>query len=67
MVPPKLHNAILTMNDLRAGATLVLAALAAEGQSVLHGVEHIDRGYENIEARLRTLGAHIERQKEEGL
>ena len=65
--PTKLHNAILTMNDLRAGATLVLAALAAEGQSVLHGVEHIDRGYENIEARLRTLGAHIERQKEEGL
>lgn len=65
--PTKLHNAILTMNDLRAGATLVLAALSAEGQSVLHGVEHIDRGYENIEARLRSLGAHIARQKEEGL
>lgn len=63
--PTKLHNAILTMNDLRAGATLVLAALAAEGQSVLHGVEHIDRGYENIEERLTKLGAIIERQKEE--
>lgn len=65
--PTKLHNAILTMQDLRAGATLVLAALAAEGQSVLHGVEHIDRGYEKIEERLRTLGAQIERQKEEEL
>lgn len=63
--PTKLHNAILTMNDLRAGATLVLAALAAKGQSVLHGVEHIDRGYEKIEERLRALGAQIERQKEE--
>lgn len=63
--PIKLHNAILTMNDLRAGATLVLAALAAEGQSVLHGALHIDRGYENIEERLRRLGAQIERQKEE--
>ncbi|MEK9143270.1 MAG: UDP-N-acetylglucosamine 1-carboxyvinyltransferase, partial [Patescibacteria group bacterium] len=63
--PTRLHNAILTMNDLRAGATLVLAALAAEGQSVLHGVEHIDRGYEKIEERLTKLGANIERQKEE--
>lgn len=65
--PTKLHNAILTMNDLRAGATLVLAALAADGQSVLHGVEHIDRGYENIEERLRKLGANIVRKKEEGI
>ncbi|MBI5620286.1 UDP-N-acetylglucosamine 1-carboxyvinyltransferase [Candidatus Gottesmanbacteria bacterium] len=63
--PTSLHNAILTMHDLRAGATLVLAALTAQGQSVLHGVEHIDRGYENIEERLRLLGAHIERKKEE--
>ena len=63
--PTKLHNAILTMNDLRAGATLVLAALAADGQSVLHGVEHIDRGYEKIEERLGKLGAIIERHKEE--
>lgn len=63
--PTNLHNAILTMNDLRAGATLVLAALAAEGQSVLHGVEHIDRGYEKIEERLARLGAKIQREKEE--
>lgn len=63
--PTKLHNAILVMNDLRAGATLVLAALAACGQSVLHGAGHIDRGYEKIEERLGKLGATIERQKEE--
>lgn len=63
--PTKLHNAILTMSDLRAGATLVLAALAAEGQSVLHGIREIDRGYEKIEERLRALGAQIKRQKEE--
>lgn len=65
--PTKLHNAILTMHDLRAGATLVLAALAAEGQSVLRGAEHIDRGYEKIEERLTKLGAIIERKKEEGI
>lgn len=65
--PTKLHDAILTMHDLRAGATLVLAALAAEGQSVLHGVEHIDRGYEKIEERLRALGAKIERVKDESV
>ncbi|MBI4066309.1 UDP-N-acetylglucosamine 1-carboxyvinyltransferase [Candidatus Gottesmanbacteria bacterium] len=63
--PTKLHNAILMMSDLRAGATLVLAALAAEGESVLHGVEQIDRGYEKIEERLRALGAQIERVKED--
>ncbi len=65
--PTNLHNAILSMHDLRAGATLVLAALAADGQSVLHGVEHIDRGYENIEKRLGLLGARIERKKEESV
>jgi len=63
--PTKLHNAVLTMTDLRAGATLVLAALAADGQSVIHGVEQIDRGYEHIEDRLHALGANIERIKEE--
>jgi UDP-N-acetylglucosamine 1-carboxyvinyltransferase len=63
----RLHNAMLTMHDLRAGATLVLAALVAEGQSVLCGIEHIDRGYEKIEVRLRNLGAQIERVKEEGV
>ncbi|MBI3577730.1 UDP-N-acetylglucosamine 1-carboxyvinyltransferase [Candidatus Gottesmanbacteria bacterium] len=63
--PTKLHNAILEIDDLRAGATLVLAALAASGTSYVHRVEQIDRGYEKIEERLRMLGASIERVKEE--
>ncbi len=63
--PTKLHNAVLEIDDLRAGATLVLAALAAEGTSYIHGVEQIDRGYEKIEERLSKLGAKIERVKEE--
>lgn len=62
--PTALHNAILAIDDLRAGATLVLAALAAEDETLIHGVEHIDRGYENIEIRLGELGADIKRVKE---
>lgn len=62
--PSKLHNAILNISDLRAGATLVLAALAAEGKSYVSGIEHIDRGYENFEERLKKLGAEIKRIKE---
>ncbi|MDO8461004.1 MAG: UDP-N-acetylglucosamine 1-carboxyvinyltransferase [bacterium] len=56
-----LHNAVLTISDLRAGATLVLAALAARGESVVFGVEHLDRGYEKFEQRLKKLGAQIKR------
>lgn len=63
--PTPLHNAVLTIDDLRAGATLLLAALTADGESYIHGVEQIDRGYEKIEQRLGVLGAHIVRQKEE--
>lgn len=62
--PTRLHNAVLQISDLRAGATLVLAALAARGESYLSGGEHIDRGYESFEARLRSLGAKISRFKE---
>ncbi len=47
--------------DLRAGATLVIAALVAEGESTLHTAEQIDRGYENIEERLVAIGADIKR------
>lgn len=60
-----LHNAILTMNDLRAGATLILAALVAAGESVIHGIEQVDRGYERIEERLASAGAAIRRVKED--
>jgi UDP-N-acetylglucosamine 1-carboxyvinyltransferase len=63
--PTKLHNAVLEMNDLRAGATLLLGALIAEGESYIHGVEQIDRGYEHIEERLVSLGAQITRVKKE--
>jgi len=47
--------------DIRAGLALVLAALAAEGESVIRNVSQIDRGYERIEEKLRALGARIER------
>ena len=63
--PTALHNAVLSIEDLRAGATLVLAALTAGGESIVHGVEQVDRGYEKIEERLRALGARIERVTEE--
>ncbi len=63
--PTPLHNAVLEINDLRAGATLILAALSAPGESVVHGVEQVDRGYEKIEERLAALGAHIQRITEE--
>ena len=59
--PTKLHNAVMVADDIRAGATLVLAALIASGVSYIHGVERIDRGYEKIEERLRKLGAKIKR------
>jgi UDP-N-acetylglucosamine 1-carboxyvinyltransferase len=56
-----LHGAEVEIPDLRAGATLILAALAAEGTSTITGVEHVDRGYEQIEAKLVALGAEIHR------
>lgn len=62
--PTKLHNAVVEISDLRAGATLVLAALSATGESVIFGVEHLDRGYEELEKRLGSLGANIKRVKE---
>jgi UDP-N-acetylglucosamine 1-carboxyvinyltransferase len=63
--PAPLHNAVLEIDDLRAGATLVLAALVAKGESYIHGAEQVDRGYENIETRLKHIGAKITRIKEE--
>ena len=59
--PTPLHGREVTITDLRAGATLILAALAAEETSVISGVEHVDRGYEQIEAKLIALGAQIHR------
>lgn len=59
--PTKLHGSVVQSLDLRAGATLVIAALVAHGESSLGGVEQIDRGYERIEERLIPLGADIAR------
>jgi UDP-N-acetylglucosamine 1-carboxyvinyltransferase len=57
----RLLGAPVQASDLRASASLVLAALAAEGETVINRVYHIDRGYENIVKKLRTVGADIER------
>ncbi len=56
---PRLIGAPMMASDLRASAALILAALAAEGQSEILRVYHIDRGYEHIEAKLRQLGADV--------
>ena len=59
--PCTLRGAEVGIADLRAGATLILAALIAEGTSVVSGIEHVDRGYEQIEAKLVAIGAQINR------
>jgi len=62
--PARLIGADVEISDLRAGASLILAALAASGTSVIHGGHHVRRGYENIEAKFLDLGARIERVQE---
>jgi UDP-N-acetylglucosamine 1-carboxyvinyltransferase len=57
----ELKAATLTSPDIRAGVSLLIAALSAKGQSTIHNIEQIDRGYENIDTRLKQLGAKIER------
>lgn len=63
--PTKLHNGVVTITDLRAGATLVLAAIAATGESVILEIQHLDRGYEKFDYRLNSLGADIRRVTDE--
>ena len=62
--PVQLTGAPVTASDLRASASLVLAGLVAEGETSISRVYHIDRGYERIEAKLRAVGADIERIRE---
>jgi UDP-N-acetylglucosamine 1-carboxyvinyltransferase len=62
--PTQLYGEVLDSPDIRAGMALVLAALTAEGQSVIRNVGQIDRGYERIDEKLRLLGAQIERVSE---
>ncbi len=57
--PCRLRGAEAVIPDLRAGATMVLAALAAEGESRVTGVEHVKRGYENLVGKLSAVGAQI--------
>lgn len=56
---PKLNGTTVLAKDLRGGAALVLAGMAAEGTTVVEGVEHIDRGYEELGNKLKSLGADI--------
>ena len=60
---PKLTGAEVTATDLRAGAAMIVAGLAAEGRTEISGVAHIDRGYEDIVGKLASLGASIIRRK----
>jgi UDP-N-acetylglucosamine 1-carboxyvinyltransferase len=57
----RLSGAPVMASDLRASAALILAGLAAEGATQVNRVYHIDRGYENIDGKLKSLGARIER------
>lgn len=58
---PRLSGAPVRAPDIRAGAALVLAGLAADGETLVTGIEHIDRGYEGFDAKLRALGADVTR------
>lgn len=62
--PCELFGADVMATDLRASSALVLAAMAAEGTTNVHRIYHLDRGYEDLEGKLRLLGAKIERLKE---
>jgi UDP-N-acetylglucosamine 1-carboxyvinyltransferase len=61
----KLQGAPVMASDLRAGAALVMAGLAAEGETHVRRIYHIDRGYDNFEGKLRGLGAVIKREPDE--
>ncbi|MCS7060403.1 MAG: UDP-N-acetylglucosamine 1-carboxyvinyltransferase [Anaerolineae bacterium] len=60
--PSRLHGETVQSPDIRAGVALVIAALCAEGQSVISNIQQIDRGYERFDEKLRALGAQIERR-----
>jgi UDP-N-acetylglucosamine 1-carboxyvinyltransferase len=57
----RLSGARLMATDLRASASLVIAGLVAEGETLVDRIYHLDRGYDRMEAKLRALGADIER------
>ena len=59
----KLSGATVMATDLRASASLVIAGLVADGETVIERIYHLDRGYDQMEAKLRGIGADIERVK----
>ncbi len=59
--PQKLHGGVITIADLRAGATLAIAAFVAEGESIVNGVSIMERGYEDFVKKTKQLGAHIKK------
>ena len=63
----KLSGRNLKGSDLRSTAAIVIAALAAENTSIVEGLEHLDRGYENLEFKLKLLGANIQRDLTENI
>ncbi|CAM5192286.1 UDP-N-acetylglucosamine 1-carboxyvinyltransferase OS=Ureibacillus acetophenoni OX=614649 GN=murA PE=3 SV=1 [Ureibacillus acetophenoni] len=60
--PTQLHGSSVTATDLRAGAALVLAGLIAEGETIIHEIHHIERGYSSLIEKLNSLGANIRRE-----
>ncbi len=58
---PRLSGATVMATDLRASASLVIAGLAAEGETLVDRIYHLDRGYDQMEVKLRALGANIQR------
>ncbi len=59
--PTRLHNGVLTIHDLRAGASLVIASLIASGESIVQGVSIVERGYENLVEKIKGLGGEIDK------
>ena len=59
-----LFAADVMATDLRASSALILAALLAKGESKIHRIYHLDRGYENLESKFKALGAQIQRLQE---
>lgn len=59
--PQRLHNGVLTIHDLRAGATLAIAALLAKGESVINGASILERGYEDFVEKIKNLGGDIKK------
>ena len=60
----RLSGAPVTASDLRASASLVLAGLVAQGETIVRRIYHLDRGYENLEIKLSKLGALVSREAE---